>query len=59
MALRLAYDEIEIGMVKPNLNELVDSLKPNQKGITLIYTTYTAMLKLRSILATKTTVERI
>lgn len=59
MALRLAYDEIRVDAVQPNLSKLVDGLKPNEKGTTLVYTTYTAMLRLRAILATKTKVERV
>lgn len=58
MALRLKYDDIATQSVIPDLsNALTFVLKGNRT--VLIYTTYTAMLELRKLLAQITEVERV
>lgn len=61
MALRLKYDDIKVDNIEPNLADALDSSvkKCQPKQTILIYSTYTAMLELRRILATITEVEKI
>lgn len=61
MALRLKYDEIATEQVEPDLLTALDSLlnKGEPDDTILIYTTYTAMLELRRLLAQKTEVEKV
>lgn len=61
MALRLKYDDLKVDKVLPNLNEALDSsIKKCGSGQTiLIYSTYTAMLELRRILASITEVQKV
>ena len=62
MALRLRYDEVEVAEVEPDLRRAValmrrvaaDTDRPMR-----IFTTYTAMLALRSILGEMTDVEEV
>ena len=62
MALRLHYDEVEVAEVEPDLRKAValmrrvaaDTDRPMR-----IFTTYTAMLALRSILGEMTDVEEV
>lgn len=61
MALRLKYDEIPVDLIEPELTtalkHLLESIKEGQTAV--IYTTYTAMLKLRKIISKITEVEKI
>ncbi|MDR3136536.1 MAG: MurT ligase domain-containing protein [Coriobacteriales bacterium] len=60
MALRLCYDDVECATVLPNLSEALDELlaqKDNKPAH--IYCTYTAMLRLRRLLAAKTDVPQV
>jgi len=60
MALRLQYDNVEIGHVTPNLNAgLKDFIAGNKQTPKRIYCTYTAMLAIRKQLGTITKVEKI
>ena len=55
MALRLRYDEVEVAKVEPDLRRAAtDADRPMR-----IFTTYTAMLALRSILGEMTDVEEV
>jgi len=60
MALRLQYDEVEIGFVEPSLvKALTGFIKVNPDSPKRIYCTYTAMLALRRQLSKMTEVEVI
>lgn len=60
MALRMQYDEIEVGVVEPDLAKaLRDFIKQNKTAPKRIYCSYTAMLGLRRELAKITKVEAI
>ena len=60
MALRLQYDEIEIGSVEPDLSKaLKNFISTNSNRPKRIYCSYTAMLSLRRELAKITKVETI
>jgi UDP-N-acetylmuramyl tripeptide synthase len=60
MALRLSYDEVCVGTVERELPAALELLCAKGAGRPKrIYCTYTAMLALRKLLATKTEVERI
>lgn len=59
MALRLAYDNIWVDKTEPNLKKMIGEIKPSARGTVIIYATYTAMLKIRSLLSAITKVERI
>jgi len=60
MALRLQYDEIEIGAVEPNLSRALNQfIKEYPDSPKRIYCTYTAMLALRRELAKITDVKAI
>ena len=60
MALRLQYDEVEIGMVEPKLERALSQLiQQNASKPKRIYCTYTAMLTIRRALAKITDVETI
>ena len=58
MALRLKYDGIEVAQVEPSLSKALQQLL-GQEGRKRIYCTYTAMRKLRGMLAQEFDVERI
>lgn len=61
MALRLRYDDIVVNETYTSLKRAVDkqlNILP-QSGSLMIYTTYTAMLDLRKILANYTKVEKV
>jgi UDP-N-acetylmuramyl tripeptide synthase len=60
MALRLQYDEIEVGEVEPELSKALRAfIKASDKSPMRIYCTYTAMLALRRELGKMTKVEVI
>ena len=62
MALRLHYDEVEVAEVEPDLRRavaLMRRLAPDTDRPMRIFTTYTAMLALRSILGEMTDVEEV
>jgi hypothetical protein len=60
MALRLQYDTVEIARVEPTLDGALESfLNDNPDVPKRIFCTYTAMLKLRKLLANQTEVEKI
>lgn len=60
MALRLQYDEVEITKVDTSLSASLDSfIKSYPDQPKRIYCTYTAMLRLRKLLAAKTKVEKV
>lgn len=61
MALRLKYDDISVDTIEPNLLKSLERALANIKeGDTLIiYTTYTAMLEIRKLLARFTEVEKV
>lgn len=60
MSLRLKYDEVPVDEIIPDLNEATDELIQNNPGTPLrIFTTYTAMLKIRKRLSNLTKVERV
>ena len=61
MALRLQYDEIPVEDYEQNLNTALKQaiLKVPDEGTLHVYATYTAMLKLRSLLSTITEVEKV
>lgn len=60
MALRLQYDTVEIAHVEPSLDVALEQfLSDNPDTPKRIFCTYTAMLKLRKLLANKTEVEKI
>lgn len=61
MALRLKHDTIKTEIVEADLSKALDKAidQCGPKGTLLIYTTYTAMLALRRLLAQKTEVERV
>lgn len=60
MALRLQYDEIEVGEVEPELSKALRAfIKASGKSPMRIYCTYTAMLALRRELGKMTKVEVI
>ena len=58
MALRLKYDDIKTDSVEPDLSEALNFVL-KQSDLALIYTTYTAMLQLRQLLAKITEVESV
>lgn len=61
MALRLKYDDINVNDIEQNLEQALDksieSTRPG--GVLHVYTTYTAMLKLRSLLSKMTKVDKV
>jgi lipid II isoglutaminyl synthase (glutamine-hydrolysing) len=57
MALRLQYDEIEVGLVEPSIPRSMATFTASSRGPMRIYCTYTAMLAIRRWLATHHTVE--
>lgn len=61
MALRLSYDDIKCDYIEEELAKALDiGLKnTNGNGVLHIFTTYTAMLKLRHLIASKTEVEKV
>jgi len=61
MALRLKYDGLTTQLVQQNLSTALDDLLSRGSGdaTVLIYSTYTAMLELRRLLAQKTEVEAV
>ena len=59
MALRLKYDEVPFTEVNPNLEEALTTFLDSSKQPKRIYCTYTAMLKCRRYLATRTVVEKV
>jgi hypothetical protein len=61
MSLRLSYDDINTYKVEQNLGKALDIAlsETSNDGTIHVYTTYTAMLKIRSILAKKTKVEKV
>lgn len=59
MALRLQYDEVEVGRIVPDLTEALAAFLSESKAPKRIYCTYTAMLKLRKELAKKYQLEAI
>lgn len=59
MSLRLQYDDIKTTHSIQNLSKALDTLLSTEGKTVLIYTTYTAMLELRQLLAKKTEVEVI
>jgi UDP-N-acetylmuramyl tripeptide synthase len=60
MALRLWYDEVEFDDVDPDLGRALNSFLDDDPELPhRIYCTYTAMLELRRLLASKTNVEKV
>lgn len=61
MALRLKYDDVAVTTIEPSLESCLKLALDNTKnhGHLLIYTTYTAMLYLRKVIAKSTQVESI
>lgn len=59
MALRLQYDKVEVGRIIPDVPEALNAFLKETKGPRRIYTTYTAMLKLRKELSKKYRLEAI
>lgn len=62
MALRLSYDDVAVGKVEANLSQALDQLvklSREQHRPIRILSTYTAMLELRSLLASYTDVEEV
>jgi len=61
MGLRLKYDEIAVCEVEPSLEKALSSTlrKTPPKANVLIYTTYTAMLALRSLLSRRAQMEKV
>jgi len=57
MALRLQYDDVKFNCVEPDLKKAID-LFLNDSNNKQIFTTYTAMLKIRKILSKLDKVER-
>ncbi len=58
MAIRLQYDEVEIGFVEPKLSDALRHFIEQERATPKrIYCTYTAMLSLRKELSKITTVE--
>ena len=62
MALRLRYDEVEVGTVEPDLGRALDALREDSRRTgrpMRVFTTYTAMLALRARLGELTEVEEV
>ncbi len=59
MALRLQYDEVEVGKIIPDVAQATQRFLEETSGPRRIYCTYTAMLALRRALAKNYTVEPI
>lgn len=60
MALRLQYDEVEVAHVTADLRTALDHLRKHHTGTPKrIYCTYTAMIKIRTILGTMTEVNQV
>ena len=60
MALRMQYDEVEVSHVETDLEAALDYfVSQHPDSPKRIYCTYTAMLKLRKLLAKKTDVEEV
>lgn len=62
MALRLSYDDVAVGKVEPDLSQALAQLvklSREQHRPIRILSTYTAMLELRSLLASYTDVEEV
>lgn len=59
MALRLQYDEVEVGRIIPDIELALMNFLQETEGPRRIYCTYTAMLALRRELAKKYEVEPI
>ena len=63
MALRLRYDDVEVGIVEPDLERALDLLREapgREEGRRMrVFTSYTAMLALRARLAELTEVEEV
>lgn len=60
MALRLQYDEVEVGAAEPDISKALQYyLAHNPDTPKRIYCTYTAMLKLRELLSKMTEVEKV
>jgi UDP-N-acetylmuramyl tripeptide synthase len=61
MALRLKYDDVTVKAIEPSLERCLELALKNTKNRKqlLIYTTYTAMLYLRKVIAKNTEVETI
>lgn len=59
MAIRLTYDEVSVDLIEPTLDKLINELltNPATKETVLIYSTYTAMLDIRSKISKKTDLE--
>ena len=62
MALRLRYDEVDVGAVEPDLAGALDALREDSRRTgrpMRVFTTYTAMLALRARLGELTEVEEV
>lgn len=59
MALRLQYDEVQVGRVETDLERALTQFLKNTSGHRRIYCTYTAMLTLRRILSKSYALEAI
>lgn len=59
MALRLQYDEVEVGQVEPSLASSLSILLKHPPSPRRIFCTYTAMMQLRKLLSKKHAVEAI
>jgi len=60
MALRLTYDDVPFTTIEPDLTQAVSSfIAANADAPKRIYCTYTAMLKIRSLLKNYTRVEKV
>ena len=57
MALRLRYDDVEVGHIEPDLRRCLDGLIGTTARVR-VFCTYTAMLQLRRHLSTLTTLAR-
>ena len=61
MALRLSYDDINVAKAEQDLTVALKEGLDNtpSHGVLHIYTTYTAMLKLRQLISGMTEVEKV
>lgn len=59
MALRLQYDEVEVGRIIPDLDDALPAFLAETSGPKRIFCTYTAMLKIRKILGKNHDLEAI
>lgn len=59
MALRLQYDDVTVGDVEPSLATALDRLLKGKDAPRRIFCTYTAMMKLRKLLAARYQLEDI